>query len=83
MNDKEFAIDACSCPRAVGEPLFAPLCTVEFFAGNGDDGVGRRGDGTLLVKSPPNLTCSSATTFGYGNICKCKSRALLYQKYNI
>lgn len=72
---KQKAIDACSCPRAPGEVLAAPLCTVELDMGESD--------GLLFVSMPVQLDCPEARRFSYGEFCLDQNRLCLYRKYGV
>lgn len=69
------AINACSCPRAPGEILTAPLCAVEL------DTKGR--DGPIFVSMPMQLDCPMARRFSYGEFCLDQKRIRLYREYGV
>ena len=75
MNDRQAAIDDCSCPRGPEEVLRQPKCPVENAAGTSRT--------VLFVHCPPGLYCKQFVTFGSSHICNCKQRLLVYQTYGI
>lgn len=75
MNEKQDALDACACPRAPGEILAAPSCTVELDTGEQD--------GLLFVKMPAQLDCPMARKFSYGEFCIDPNRVRLYRRYGV
>ena len=68
-------INACSCPRAQGETLAAPLCAVELDTGDRD--------GPIFVCMPSELDCPMARRMSYGEFCFDRKRISLYREYGV
>ena len=74
-DERQQAIEACSCPWAPEENVLAPKCQVENAAGTSH--------AVLFVKSPTGLYCKQSVNFGSSHICVCKNRLHLYKTYGI
>lgn len=75
MGRVQMAVDACSCPRAPGEILTAPLCTAELDTGDRD--------GPIFVSMPLELDCPMARRMSYGEFCVDRKRISLYREYGV
>ena len=75
MSTKQFAIEACACPRLPEEILPAPLCAVEMDTGERE--------APLFVSMPSQLHCPMARRYAYGDFCVDQNRVCLYRAYGI
>jgi len=75
IEDRNLAIDSCSCPRPQSKSLPAPFCTVELGTG-GEHPV-------IFVNPPPELYCSHLKPFGNGTYCNCERRQYVYSRFGI
>jgi len=74
-SEEQIAIDACSCPRTLGDTLAAPLCAVELDTGERES--------PIFVSMPMQLDCPMGRRFSYGEFCLDRKRISLYRKYGI
>jgi DNA-binding MarR family transcriptional regulator len=79
MDERQMAIESCSCPRPDGQDLVAPLCAVKQYSG----GHSNRRNGVLFVNPPPALMCKQLASFGDGHYCMCGNRLHVYLTYGI
>ncbi len=75
MSAKQYAIDACACPRLPEETLPAPHCAVEMDTGERE--------APLFVRLPVQLDCPMARRHAYGDFCLDQNRVRLYRAYGI
>jgi len=75
LDEKQQAIEACSCPRASGERLATPQCAVDQCVGGSNS--------ILFVKALPGLYCKSAVTYADSHFCTCVNRMHVYLKHGL
>ncbi len=71
MDERQQAIEACSCPREAGETLLAPKCAADHVMG------------AILFVKYSRITCKHLFSFGYGHFCNCANRFKLYKTYKL
>ena len=71
LDERQRAIESCSCPREAGEILSAPKCAAFELIGD-----------VMFVKGN-QFTCEHFFSFGEGHVCNCANRIALYKTYKI
>lgn len=77
MRDMRTTLDACLCPRGVGEQLSAPRCKVVMDPGAGED------EGPVIVEMPEGLRCPMGRRLSYGEFCLDMNRIRLFRDFGI
>lgn len=75
VSTKQYALEACACPRLPEEILPAPRCAVEFDTGERE--------APLFVRMQAQLRCPMARRYAYGDFCLDQNRVRLYRAYGI
>jgi hypothetical protein len=71
IDERQQAIESCSCPREAGEALLAPKCAAEKIIG------------TVLFVKGHQFSCANFISFADGHICSCANRRELYKIHKL